>query len=107
MTQGQKESIFFVYVNTCNALVYAENLLLENISKPARDSLRVIRDRLAWIKRAMDMKVDKDQSLVVDTLRYDAVMRLLSSLPDEYQDRLEDVLYKFIKDLEEELKKGA
>jgi hypothetical protein len=107
MTQGQRESFFFVYISVCNALLYAENLMLENISKPARDSIRIIKDRLNWIKKSMDMRVNADKSIVVDTLRYDAVIRLLCNLPDEYQDRLEDLLYKFVRDIEEEIKNGG
>ncbi len=47
MTEGQQESIYLVYVNVCNALIYAEDMLIDDtLSKSARDVMRVIRDRL-------------------------------------------------------------
>jgi len=83
MTEGQQESIYLVYVNVCNALIYAEDMLIDDtLSKSARDVMRVIRDRLRWIKTNMDIKAEQDVSKTVDTLRYDGVMRLLSSMPE-------------------------
>jgi hypothetical protein len=101
MTEGQQESIYLVYVNVCNALIYAEDMLIDDtLSKSARDVMRVIRDRLRWIKTNMDIKVEQDVSKTVDTLRYDGVMRLLSSMPDKYQGELEDLIVNYLKSIE-------
>jgi len=101
MTQGQQESIYLVYVNVCNALIYAEDMLLDDtLSKSARDVMRVIRDRLRWIKTNMDIKAEQDVSKTVDTLRYDGVLRLLSSMPEQYQEELEDLIVNYLKSIE-------
>lgn len=101
MTEGQQESIYLVYVNVCNALIYADDMLVDDtLSKPARDVMRVIRDRLRWIKTNMDIKAEQDVSKTVDTLRYDGVMRLLSSMPDKYQGELEDLIVNYLKSIE-------
>lgn len=101
MTQGQNESLHMIYVHTCNAYFYAENLCLEeNLSKAAKDSVRVIRDRLHWIKKSIDMKIHQDMSKLTDTMRYDAVMRLLCNLPEEYQEKFEDMVIKFLDSIE-------
>ena len=101
MTEGQQESIYLVYVNVCNALIYAEDMLIdESLSKSARDVMRVIRDRLKWIKTNMDIKAEQDVSKTVDTLRYDGVMRLMSSLPEKYQGELEDLIVNYLKSIE-------
>jgi hypothetical protein len=101
MTEGQQESIYLVYVNVCNALIYAEDMLVDDtLSKTARDVMRVIRDRLKWIKTNMDIKADQDVSKTVDTLRYDGVLRLLSSMPEKYQGELEDLIVNYLKSIE-------
>jgi len=101
MTEGQQESIYLVYVNVCNALIYAEDMLIdESLSKSARDVMRVIRDRLKWIKTNMDIKAEQDVSKTVDTLRYDGVMRLMSSLPEKHQGELEDLIVNYLKSIE-------
>lgn len=103
MTQSQQESIYMIYVHVCNALAYAELLYMDDLSINAKSSIRVIKERLAWLKKAMDMKLSTDLSEKVDYLRYDSVMRLMSSIPEEYQDRLEDTLVKFLKEIEKEI----
>lgn len=100
MTDEQMESLHLIYVNVCNGLVYADNLLLEELSKPARDSIRVIRDRLAWIKRAMNMKIGVDMSRNTDTLRFDEINRLLCVLPTKDQDGLEKVIIEYLKTIQ-------
>jgi hypothetical protein len=101
MTQGQQESIYLVYVNVCNALIYAEDMLLDDtLSKSASGIMRVIRDRLRWIKTNMDIKAEQDVSKAVDTLRYDGVLRLLSSMPEQYQGELEDLIVNYLKSIE-------
>lgn len=100
MTDGQMESLHLVYVNVCNALIYSENLLLEDLSKPVRDSVRVLRDKLAWIKNAINIKLGVDMSKKTDTLRFDEINRLLAVLPDKHQEGLEATIINFLKTIE-------
>lgn len=101
MTTGQQESIFLIYVNVCNALIYADDILVDNTMSPsAKSTIRVIRDRLKWIKTNMDLKTEQDMSKSVDTLRYDGVLRLLASMPDQYQAELEDVIVNYLKSID-------
>lgn len=101
MTEGQQESIYLIYVNVCNALIYAEDILVDNsMSSSAKSAIRVIRDRLSWIKKNMDLKAEQDVSRTVDTLRYDGVLRLLASMPEENQGELEDLIVNYLKSIE-------
>lgn len=101
MTEGQQESIYLIYVNVCNALIYAEDILVDNsMSASAKSAIRVIRDRLSWIKKNMDLKAEQDVSRTVDTLRYDGVLRLLASMPEENQGDLEDLIVNYLKSIE-------
>lgn len=100
MTEGQQESIYLIYVNVCNALIYAEDILIDDSMSPsAKSAIRVIRDRLQWIKKNMDLKAEQDVSKTVDTLRYDGVLRLLSSMPEENQGELEDLIVNYLKSI--------
>lgn len=100
MTEGQQESIYLIYVNVCNALIYAEDILIDNtMSASAKSAIRVIRDRLQWIKKNMDIKAQQDVSKTVDTLRYDGVLRLLASMPEENQGDLEDLIVNYLKSI--------
>jgi len=101
MNQGQRESIFLIYVNVCNALIYAEDILIEKqTSRTVKDSVRPIKDKLSWIKKNMDLKVQTDVSKSIDTLRFDSICRLLSNMPEEYQQQLEDTIVKFLQSIE-------
>lgn len=101
MNQGQRESIFLIYVNVCNALIYSEDILVEQqTSRAVKDAIRPIKDKLSWIKKNMDLKVNADVSKSVDTLRFDGIVRLLSNMPDAYQEQLEDVIVKFLESIE-------
>lgn len=100
MTEGQQESIYLIYVNVCNALIYAEDILIDDtMSASAKSAIRVIRDRLQWIKKNMDIKAQQDVSKTVDTLRYDGVLRLLASMPEENQGDLEDLIVNYLKSI--------
>lgn len=104
MTQGQRESLYFIYVNVCNGLAYSEDLYNDKeLSPSVRSAVRVIKERLAWIKKAMDIKTNTDISKKVDTMMYDNVFRLLCNLPEEYQNEFEDMLIKFIKKIDENI----
>lgn len=97
MTDGQQQSLLLIHINVTNALIYSENLLLEkDISKIAKDSIRVIRDRLSWIKRAMELKTNSKDINTIDTLKYDEIIRAVSSLPDELQDEVEELIVSYV-----------
>lgn len=101
MTEGQQESIYLIYVNVCNALIYAEDILVDDtMSMSAKSAIRAIRDKLNWIKKNMDLKANQDVSKTVDTLRYDSVLRLLASMPEENQGDLEDLIVNYLKSIE-------
>ena len=100
MTSSQMESLHLIYVNVCNALIYSENLMLEDISKPVRDSVRPIRDKLAWLKKAIDMKVGVDLSKGTDTLRFDEINRLMACIPSKHQDAFETTIINFLKTIQ-------
>lgn len=101
MTEGQQESIYLIYVNVCNALIYAEDILIDDSMSPsAKSAIRAIRDKLSWIKKNMDLKAGQDVSKTVDTLRYDGVLRLLASMPEENQGELEDLIVNYLKSIE-------
>jgi len=101
MTTGQQESIYLIYVNVCNALIYADDMLVDDTMSPnAKSAVRVIRDKLKWIKTNMDLKAEQDVSKTVDTLRYDGVLRLLASMPEENQGELEDLIVNYLKSIE-------
>lgn len=101
MTEGQQESIYLIYVNVCNALIYADDILIDDtMSATAKGAIRVIRDKLSWIKKNMDLKAEQDVSKTVDTLRYDGVLRLLASMPEHNQGELEDLIVNYLKSIE-------
>jgi len=101
MTTGQQESIYLIYVNVCNALIYAEDILIDDsMSVSAKSAIRAIRDKLSWIKKNMDLKAGQDVSKTVDTLRHDGVLRLLASMPEENQGELEDLIVNYLKSIE-------
>lgn len=97
MTDGQRQSIHLIYVNVCNAFIYSENLLLEDsLSKTVKDSIRIIKDRLHWIKRAIEMKTNRAVLEKTDTMRYDEILRVVSMLPEELQGELEKCIVAFV-----------
>lgn len=100
MTTSQQESLYFIYVNVTNATIYSEDLLKDdNISKAVKDSVRVIHNKLNWIKVAMELKTDSKVVQSVDTLRYDELFRLLAKLDDKDQDAIEKLIVQYIKQI--------
>jgi hypothetical protein len=49
------------------------------------------------------MRVQRDISKDTDTLRYDNILRLICNLPENYQDKFEDNLVNFLKEIEKEI----
>lgn len=97
MTEGQKQSLHLIYVNVSNALIYADNLLIEEgVSRTVKDPVRIIRDKLKWIKTAMELKTNSKVLQAVDTLRYDEIMRVVSMLPKGLDDELERFIVAFV-----------
>lgn len=104
MTIGQKQSIHLIYVNISNALVYAEDLCIDGtFSAVAKHSIRIIRDKLRWLKRAIEIKTNKDILKTIDTLRYDEILRVVSMIPCSMQDDLEKVIVDYVNSRMEEI----
>jgi hypothetical protein len=104
MTIGQKQSIHLIYVNVSNALIYAEDLCIDDtLSKIAKDSVRTIRDRLKWIKQSIEIKTDRELLQSIDTLRYDEILRVVSMIPCSMQDDLEKVIIEYVNSRMEEI----
>lgn len=100
MTSSQQESLYFIYVNVTNATIYSGDLLRDDtLSKTAKDNVRVIHNKLNWIKVAMQLKTDSKIVQSVDTLRYDELFRLLAGLDDEHQDAIEKLIVDYIKQI--------
>lgn len=97
MTTGQQESLYLIYVNVSNAFIYASDLCGDDSYPPsAKQSTRVIRDKLKWIKTAMELKTDSKLLKAVDTLRYDELFRLLTELDAKHQDALEKLIFDYV-----------
>jgi len=97
MTTGQQESLYMIYVNVNNAFIYASDLFDDKTLSPvARQSVRVIKEKLKWIKTAMELKTDSKILKAVDTLRYDELFRLLSELETEHQDAIEKMIFDYV-----------
>jgi predicted class III extradiol MEMO1 family dioxygenase len=100
MTTGQQESLYMIYVNVNNALIYSSDLCDdESLSAEARRSVKVIRDKLKWIKIAMKLKTDSKLLEDIDTLRYDELFRLLSELDVEHQDAIEKLIFNYVNNI--------
>jgi hypothetical protein len=100
MTTGQQESLYMIYVNVNNALIYSSDLYdNESLSPEARRSVKVIRDKLNWIKVAMKLKTDGKLLEDIDTLRYDELFRLLSELDVEHQDAIEKLIFNYVNNI--------
>lgn len=97
MTIGQQQSIHLIYVNIANALIYAEDLCIDDtFSNNAKSSIRTIRDRLRWLKQAIEIKTVGSELRSVDTLRYDEILRVVSMIPRDIQDDLEKVIVDYV-----------
>mgnify|MGYP006273056839 CR=1 FL=1 len=100
MTSSQQESLYFIYVNVTNATLYSSDLLRdETVSKTVKDAVRVIHNKLNWIKVAMELKTDSKLVQSVDTLRYDELFRLLAKLDDYHQDAIEKLISDYVKQI--------
>lgn len=100
MTTGQQESLYMIYINVSNALIYSSDLCNDDtLSSEAKRSIRVIRDKLKWIKTAMELKTDSSLLKNIDTLRYDELFRLLSELDIEHQDAIEKLIFDYVNNI--------
>lgn len=97
MTIGQQQSLHLIYVNIANALIYAEDLCIDDTFSPnAKSAVRTIRDRLRWLKQAIEMKTQRTKLQAIDTLRYDEILRVVSLIPTSMQDDLEKVIVDYV-----------
>jgi hypothetical protein len=104
MTIGQQQSLHLIYVNISNALIYAEDLCIDDtFSTNAKSAVRTVRDRLRWIKQAIELKTERDVLKSIDTLRYDEILRVVSMIPSSMQDDLEKLIVGYINSRMEEI----
>ena len=97
MTIGQQQSLHLIYVNIANALIYAEDLCIDDTFSPnAKSAVRTIRDRLRWLKQAIEIKTRGSELRSIDTLRYDEILRVVSMIPRNMQDDLEKVIVDYV-----------
>jgi len=97
MTIGQQQSLHLIYVNIANALIYAEDLCIDSTFPPnAKSAVRTIRDRLRWLKQAIEIKTQRNTLQSIDTLRYDEILRVVSLIPTSMQDDLEKVIVDYV-----------
>jgi hypothetical protein len=97
MTTGQQESLHLIYVNVCNAYIYASDLCDDDSYSPlAKRDTRVIRDKLRWIKNAIELRTDSKMLQSIDTLMYDELFRLLSELDVNHQEALEKLIFDYV-----------
>lgn len=97
MTINQQQSLHLIYVNITNALIYAEDLCIDDtFSSSAKSAVRTIRDRLRWLKQAIEVKTRGTELRSIDTLRYDEILRVVSMVPRNIQDDLEKVVVDYV-----------
>ncbi len=97
MTQGQIESLNLVYVSVCNGYMYSSDLYNDQtFSKSGRDAIRPIMQKFEWMKKSIEAKVGSRNVKDIDTLRFDEILRLLSSLPADAQNGLEKLIADYV-----------
>ena len=97
MTQGQVESLNLVYASVCNGYMYSRDLYKdETFSKSGRDAIRPIMQKFEWMKKSIEAKVGSYHIKDIDTLRFDEILRLLSTLPVEAQNGLEKLIADYV-----------
>jgi hypothetical protein len=97
MTDGQKESLFMVYVSACNGYMYANDLERDkNLHTTIRQSAAAIANKFKWVKTSLEIKTDSSILKQIDTLRYDEILRLMMNLDEERQEQLEKIISNFV-----------
>lgn len=97
MTHGQKESLHFIYISICNGLIYSTDLYNDDtFSRSGKDAIRPVMQKFDWMKRSIEAKVGGQNLKHVDTLRFDEVIRLLASLPNDAQSGLEKLIADYV-----------
>ena len=97
MTQGQVESLNLVYASVCNGYMYSRDLYKDNtFSKSGRDAIRPIMQKFEWMKKSIEAKVGSYRIKDIDTLRFDEILRLMSTLPVDAQNGLEKLIADYV-----------
>lgn len=97
MTQGQVESLNLVYTSVCNGYMYSSDLYNDQtFSKSGRDAIRPIMQKFEWMKKSIEAKIGSRNVRDIDTLRFDEILRLLSTLPVDAQDGLEKLIADYV-----------
>lgn len=102
MTDGQKESLFMVYVSACNGYMYANDLEKDkNLHISIRQAASSMSNKFKWIKTSLEIRTDSSILRQIDTLRYDEILRLMMNLSDEKQNELELIINDFVNKINE------
>lgn len=97
MTQGQVESLNLVYTSVCNGYMYSSDLYNDQtFSKSGRDAIRPIMQKFEWMKKSIEAKIGSRNVRDIDTLRFDEILRLLSTLPVDAQAGLEKLIADYV-----------
>lgn len=97
MTQGQVESLNLVYTSVCNGYMYSSDLYNDQtFSKSGRDAIRPIMQKFEWMKKSIEAKIGSRNVRDIDTLRFDEILRLLSTLPVDAQESLEKLIADYV-----------
>lgn len=97
MTQGQVESLNLVYTSVCNGYMYSSDLYNDQtFAKSGRDAIRPIMQKFEWMKKSIEAKIGSRNVKDIDTLRFDEILRLLSTLPVDAQDGLEKLIADYV-----------
>jgi hypothetical protein len=68
----------------------------ETFGKSGRDAIRPIMQKFEWMKKSIEAKVGSYRIKDIDTLRFDEILRLLSTLPVDAQNGLEKLIADYV-----------
>lgn len=97
MTEGQKESLFMIYVSACNGHMYASDLEKDkNLHVTIRQAAGAMSNKFKWIKTSLEVRSNSAMLKQIDTLRYDEILRLMMNLDEDKQYELEKLISDFV-----------
>jgi hypothetical protein len=68
----------------------------QTFAKSGRDAIRPIMQKFEWMKKSIEAKIGSRNVRDIDTLRFDEILRLLSTLPVDAQDGLEKLIADYV-----------
>jgi hypothetical protein len=90
LTESQSESLALMYASICNGLLYAEDLSKDKVFKQALHPFIV---KFNWMKTTLELRLSYEKrkaSREIDTLKYDELARLMSSMNEDQIHKLEE-----------------